>query len=159
MRERSKTKSPFTAKKFGADPVDVHIGHRLRARRTLLGISQEELAQRLGVTFQQVQKYEHGRNRISGSRLFDAACALHVPVGYFFEDMSEDVVTERVKRAQLLAAEGGTYVPPERAVPERLEDEPMRSTQAVELVGVFNRLTDEQRVSALEFLRTVAKKY
>lgn len=68
-----------------ADPIDLHVGRRLRQRRTLLGMSQERLAELLGVTFQQVQKYERGANRIGASRLYLLGQALDVPVGWFFE--------------------------------------------------------------------------
>jgi len=71
-----------------ANRIDFHVGMRLRARRLEIGMSQERLAQRLGVAFQQVQKYESGRNRISASRLHQIACALDVPIGYFFEGIS-----------------------------------------------------------------------
>jgi transcriptional regulator with XRE-family HTH domain len=71
-----------------ATSVDLHIGQRLRMRRKLAGLSQEQLAERLGITFQQVQKYEKGTNRISASRLFAAARLLSVPVSYFFEGLA-----------------------------------------------------------------------
>ena len=71
------------------DPVDIHVGLRLRLRRTLIGMSQEQLAAALSITFQQVQKYERGANRISASRLFQASRALGVPVAWFFEELSE----------------------------------------------------------------------
>lgn len=67
--------------------VDAHVGGRLRLRRTLLGISQEELAGRLGLAFQQVQKYENGSNRVSASRLFQLATVLDVPIAWFFEGL------------------------------------------------------------------------
>ncbi|MFM8678227.1 MAG: helix-turn-helix domain-containing protein [Alphaproteobacteria bacterium] len=72
------------------DPVDTHVGLRLRLRRTLIGMSQEQLAAALGITFQQVQKYERGANRISASRLFQASRALGVPVAWFFEELSDE---------------------------------------------------------------------
>ena len=71
------TKSP--------NPIDVHVGARLRERRTMLGVSQEKLGEQLGLTFQQVQKYEKGVNRIGASRLFQIAKCLETPVQYFFE--------------------------------------------------------------------------
>lgn len=67
--------------------VDVHVGNRIRMRRQLIGMSQEKLGELLGITFQQVQKYEKGSNRISASRLFYAAKTLAVPVQFFFEDL------------------------------------------------------------------------
>ncbi len=69
----------------GAEPVDVHVGSRIRERRTLLGLSQGVLATASGVTFQQVQKYENGSNRVSASKLWAISVALDVPVGWFFE--------------------------------------------------------------------------
>lgn len=67
------------------DPIDVHVGSRIRLRRNLLGISQYALADTLGITFQQVQKYERGVNRVSASKLQPIAAAFGVPVSYFFE--------------------------------------------------------------------------
>jgi transcriptional regulator with XRE-family HTH domain len=71
------------------NPVDVHLGKRLRLRRILLGISQEELGKAVGLTFQQIQKYEYGVNRVGTSRLWDLSRALNCPVSFFFEDMDE----------------------------------------------------------------------
>lgn len=68
--------------------VDAYVGKRIRLRRTILGMSQEKLADALGLTFQQVQKYEKGANRVGASRLFDLARVLEVPVGYFFEELT-----------------------------------------------------------------------
>src|SRR4051795_11093845 len=70
------------------DPVDVHVGARIRTRRLLLGMNQETLANALGLTFQQVQKYEGGANRVSASRLAQVAEVLRVPVTYFFNDLA-----------------------------------------------------------------------
>lgn len=72
-------------KPSGPDPVDVHVGARVRARRKMLGLSQTQLGKDLGITFQQVQKCERGANRIGASRLFRISAALDVPVTYFFE--------------------------------------------------------------------------
>src|SRR6202161_4131792 len=70
-------------------PIDVHVGSRVRLRRTLLGMSQERLGEALGLTFQQVQKYERGVNRVGASRLFDLSRVLDVPISFFFDDMPE----------------------------------------------------------------------
>src|SRR5215208_5533266 len=72
------------------NPIDVHVGSRVRLRRTLLGMSQEKLGEAIGLTFQQVQKYERGANRIGASRLFDLSRVLDVPVSFFFDDMPAD---------------------------------------------------------------------
>ena len=74
-----------------SNPVDVHVGNRIRLRRTLLGMSQERLGNALGLTFQQVQKYERGRNRVGASRLYDLACVLDVPVAFFFVGLPDPV--------------------------------------------------------------------
>ena len=68
------------------NPMDIHVGSRVRLRRMLLGMSQEKLGDHLGLTFQQVQKYEKGINRIGASRLFDLSKTLGVPINYFYED-------------------------------------------------------------------------
>ncbi len=74
-------------KKGTPNSVDIHVGKRLRIRRSLLGLSQEKLAEAIGLTFQQVQKYEKGANRISAGRLFEFGRILDVPVDYFFDQM------------------------------------------------------------------------
>ncbi|HZV20387.1 MAG TPA: helix-turn-helix transcriptional regulator, partial [Hyphomicrobiales bacterium] len=68
------------------NPVDVHVGSRVRYRRMIIGMSQEKLGEKMNLTFQQIQKYEKGTNRIGASRLFQLSKILDVPVGYFFED-------------------------------------------------------------------------
>jgi transcriptional regulator with XRE-family HTH domain len=77
-----------TIREHGPDPVDVHVGRRLRQARFLAGMSQEELGAGIGVSFQAVQKYEHGENRLSASRLYKAARLLDRPVSFFFEELS-----------------------------------------------------------------------
>lgn len=73
------------------NPVDRHVGLRMRQRRTLLGMSQSQLGEKIGLTFQQIQKYEKGGNRVSASRLFDLAKVLTVPIEYFFSEMTADI--------------------------------------------------------------------
>ena len=82
-------------------PVDVHVGKRVRARRLLCGMSQEAFASKLGVTFQQIQKYERGANRISASRLYKISKILNVPVGYFFEDVGRNTLPGTLRREGL----------------------------------------------------------
>jgi len=79
-----------TVREHGPDPVDVHVGKRLRQARLLAGLSQEELGNGIGVSFQAVQKYEQGENRLSASRLFRAASLLKQPVSYFFDALAGD---------------------------------------------------------------------
>jgi transcriptional regulator with XRE-family HTH domain len=71
------------------NPVDLHIGQRVRHRRWLLGMTQQQLAQSVGIRFQQIQKYESGANRISASRLWDLARALEMPVSFFFDGLAD----------------------------------------------------------------------
>lgn len=73
--------------KRNPNPIDAHVGSRIRMRRMLIGMSQEKLGERLGLTFQQVQKYENGTNRVSASRLYHMSHILSVPVQYFFDDL------------------------------------------------------------------------
>lgn len=75
------------ASKKSPNPIDTHVGSRVRMRRMMLGMSQEKLGESLGITFQQIQKYENGANRVSASRLWQFAAVLGVPVVYFFEGL------------------------------------------------------------------------
>ena len=87
------------------NPVDVHVGKRVRLRRTLLGMSQTKLGDALKLTFQQVQKYENGSNRIGASRLYQVSQILGVPVSYFFDEM--DQLTAVANENAPSAASGG----------------------------------------------------
>lgn len=122
------------------NPIDVHVGARVRLRRTLLGMSQERLGEALGLTFQQVQKYERGANRVGASRLFELAKALNVPVSYFFDDMAEE--------------EAGTDAAP-AAGP--MDEDPMRRRETIELVRAYYRITDDAaRRRLYELMRSIA---
>ena len=96
---------------MASHPVDVYVGKRLRLRRNMLGMSQHELGKKIGVTFQQVQKYERGVNRVGASRLFDFSQILSVPVGYFFEGFSvaENETSDLPVAAYGFAENGGEY--------------------------------------------------
>jgi transcriptional regulator with XRE-family HTH domain len=72
------------------NPIDIHVGSRIRLRRTMMGMSQEKLGESLGITFQQIQKYEKGTNRVGASRLQNISSILTVPVSFFFEDAPGD---------------------------------------------------------------------
>jgi len=97
------------------NPVDLHVGARIRLRRRMQGVSQEKLAEALGLTFQQVQKYERGANRVSASKLYEIAAALRAPVAYFFDGLADPVSEtgetqrpsdEQTVHAFLMTAEG-----------------------------------------------------
>jgi transcriptional regulator with XRE-family HTH domain len=87
---KSKVTKPESTKKKGrANSVDENVGMQLRQRRSLLGLSQEKLAEQVGITFQQIQKYENGANRISASRLYEFSKVLDIPVAFFFENSND----------------------------------------------------------------------
>ena len=115
------------------NPVDVHVGGRVRLRRTLLGLSQEKLGEAISLTFQQVQKYERGANRIGASRLWDLSRVLDCPVSYFFEEMEEEV-----KAASPRNLSEQTYEPSKK------ELEPMTKRETLELVRAYYKITDPQ---------------
>ena len=84
-------------------PVDVHVGKRIRHRRWLIGMTQQQLADKVGIKFQQIQKYETGMNRVSASRLWDIAETMEVPISFFFEGINEELSLEGAVRGDLLA--------------------------------------------------------
>ncbi len=114
-------------------PVDVHVGARVRVRRTLLGMSQTKLGEAIGLTFQQVQKYESGANRISASRLFDLSRLLDVPIQYFFDDMPTAVAASS-------PAQGGGKA----KKPPSYEPDPMARRETMELVRAHYKISDPQ---------------
>ena len=115
----------------GPNPVDVHVGSRVRLRRTLLGMSQEKLGEAIGLTFQQVQKYERGANRIGASRLFDLSRVLDVPVGFFFDEMSDDVAA----RSPAQRPGSGDRMPEQ-------ELDPMVKRETLELVRAYYKISE-----------------
>ena len=119
------------------NPVDVHVGARVRLRRTLMGMSQEKLGEAIGLTFQQVQKYERGANRIGASRLYDLSRVLDVPVSFFYDDMS-DAVREQ---SPLVIAHGGTGL---QEAPAPFEADPLSRRETLELVRAYYSITDPQ---------------
>jgi transcriptional regulator with XRE-family HTH domain len=127
------------------NPIDVHVGGRVRLRRMLLGLSQEKLGERLGLTFQQIQKYEKGINRIGASRLFDLAQVLGVPVQFFYEEA---------------AAAAGPYALVAVGYAETAENaivEFLRSRDGLELNKAFVRIADvKARRAIVDLVRSLA---
>lgn len=140
----------ITAKEHGPDPMDVHVGHRLKLRRQIHGLSQEKLADAVGVTFQQVQKYEKGSNRISCSRLYDLSRVLGVPVGWFFEDFADDA--KRVTNALPIKAGVGIHNL------TMCEANPWTKTKSLEILKAFWSLPDDQRHAIENLLNEMAPK-
>jgi transcriptional regulator with XRE-family HTH domain len=121
--------------------IDVHVGRRVRVRRTLLGMSQEQLGDALSITFQQVQKYERGSNRVSASRLWDIGQILEVPVSFFFEDMSDDTKDHSPRKMKTGdAAEVGEAPLDTMARRETLEL--VRAYYQITNAGVRKRITE-----------------
>ena len=87
------------------NPIDIHVGSRIRLRRTMLGMSQEKLGESLGITFQQIQKYEKGTNRVGASRLQNISSILNVPVSFFFEGLQPGMEAQPVSSRQRMFLE------------------------------------------------------
>lgn len=119
----------------GPNPVDLHVGQRLRLRRTLLGLSQEKLGEALGLTFQQIQKYERGANRIGASRLYDMSLVLDVPVSFFYDDMNPGLPAHAADRSRGLAEDDAPAF--------EFEPDPMARRETLELVRAYYRIHDE----------------
>ena len=151
MKSRGRGQQPGT-RGGGPDPIDIHVGKRIKLRRTLLHISQEQLAGDIGVTFQQVQKYESGHNRVSASRLFDISRVLNCPIAYFFEDIGPEttgVRTTPAARSPDDVAEEATDI----------DADPMQRTETLELVRAYWRLHNaDLRRNVLELLSNISKR-
>lgn len=119
------------------NPVDIHVGGRMRLCRTLLGLSQEKLGEMIGLTFQQVQKYERGANRIGASRLFDLTRVLDVPASYFFDDMTEGV--QALSPVNIIKGSAETS-----EEPAPFEADPMTKRETLELVRAYYNIADPQ---------------
>lgn len=124
------------------NPIDLHIGNRIRQRRTLLGLSQEKLASPLGLTFQQVQKYERGMNRVGGSRLWDLSRVLNVQVNFFYEDMPPSIEEQSPRFLNIPAAALSENSP-------ALTD-PMQKEETIELVRNYYKIHN-RRSAAMVF--------
>jgi len=117
-------------------PVDVHVGKRIRHRRWMVGMTQQQLAEQVGIKFQQIQKYETGMNRVSASRLWDISEALDVPVSFFFEGIEQHP-----------AVEGGSS-----SVPRDI----MADKEALELVRSYYAIPENQRRRLFELARVLS---
>jgi transcriptional regulator with XRE-family HTH domain len=124
------------------DPIDIRVGARLRLRRNMLGLSQQKLGEAIGLTFQQVQKYERGASRIGASRLYELSRVLNVPVSFFFDD------TDPVRAPAM----GGFAEPPAEAFEANL----LRKRETVELVQAYFSIKDATvRQRLLDFVNAL----
>ncbi|MCT4556510.1 MAG: helix-turn-helix domain-containing protein [Pelagimonas sp.] len=121
-----------------AHPVDVHVGKRIRHRRWLVGMTQQQLAERVGIKFQQIQKYETGANRVSASRLWDIADALEVPVSFFFEGIEAE----------------GTEAP--EAASDSVPADILADKEALDLVRSYYAIPENQRRRLFELARVLS---
>src|ERR1700733_5134320 len=132
-----------------ANPIDVHVGSRVRFRRMLLGMSQEKLGEKLGLTFQQIQKYEKGVNRIGASRLFDLAQVLGVSVQFFYEEAPG---TAALNDGRTFVPEGFIEKPAEGSIVEFL-----KSRDGLELNRAVVRISDiKARRAIVDLVRSLA---
>jgi transcriptional regulator with XRE-family HTH domain len=115
-------------------PVDIHVGKRVRHRRWMLGVTQQQLAEQVGIKFQQIQKYETGMNRISASRLWDIAEVLQVPISFFFEGLEKD-----------------------EAVPDTTQGDLMADKEALELVRSYYAIPEAQRRRLFDLARVLSE--
>ena len=125
------------------DPVDVHVGARVRLRRTLLGFSQEKLGNALGLTFQQIQKYERGANRIGSGRLYRISQIFDVPVSFFFDELPDAVVAGTRSVDTSLA---------------KVETDHLSRRETLELVRAYYKIRNEKsRKSIANLVKALAK--
>eukprot|EP00211_Chloroparvula_japonica_P013469 CAMPEP_0119120748 /NCGR_PEP_ID=MMETSP1310-20130426/1666_1 /TAXON_ID=464262 /ORGANISM="Genus nov. species nov., Strain RCC2339" /LENGTH=125 /DNA_ID=CAMNT_0007110251 /DNA_START=76 /DNA_END=453 /DNA_ORIENTATION=+ len=119
-------------------PVDVHVGKRIRHRRWLVGMTQQQLAESVGIKFQQIQKYETGMNRVSASRLWDIASSLSVPVSFFFEGLDAE--------AQTASPEPSAEVPLDI----------LKDKEALDLIRSYYAIPETQRRRLFELARVLS---
>jgi transcriptional regulator with XRE-family HTH domain len=125
--------------------VDQHVGMRVRVRRRALGISQEKLSEALNLTFQQVQKYERGANRISASKLYDIARALHAPISYFFEGLADPM---HLAIGAVAEPDGSEFL-----------YEMVMTTEGMELAALFPKIDRRRRKLVLELARALSSEF
>ena len=135
------------AKSENPHPVDIHVGSRVKLRRMALGVSQDTLGKSMGLTFQQIQKYERGTNRISAGRLFQFSKILEVPINYFYDN---------IDGAEQPVAESFGFADNEQA-PFGEEEDLMQKKETFELVRTYYSVrSEEKRKSILKFINSMA---
>ena len=127
------------------NPIDVHVGNRIRLRRTLLGLSQEKMASLLGLTFQQVQKYERGMNRVGASRLWDIGKVLDVPIGFIYEDMDKEVANQSPRMLSLPDSTPLSFAEEK----ENFDIDPMNRQETIELVRAYYKIPNRKAAKQL----------
>lgn len=126
------------------NPIDIHVGSRIKMRRALLGWSQEKLGSLLGLTFQQIQKYEKGLNRVSASRLWDFSVVMETPISFFYDDMDNTVAKQSPRMFSNPDAE---FVLNEDT--ENFNADPMKKRETLELVRAYYKIPNRQAAKHL----------
>ena len=141
--------------------VDSHVGARMKLRRTLLGMSQERLGEALGLTFQQVQKYERGVNRVSASRLYDLARVLDVPISFFFDDLPAAVAAQVGRLPSFSPHMAGGFAEQQEGFDQppsqTQQDNKLNRRETLELVRAYYRIPDAAvRKRMYELIKSMA---
>lgn len=133
----------MSGRTFIPTPVDEHIGQRLQLRRTMMGMSQKDLAQKCGITFQQIQKYECAGNRISAARLFELSTLLETPMSFFFVGLPGNLPEETRTSRSLHVSEPNS-------------EDPLGKNETLELINLYWKLpTDEMRQTIMSLIKTL----
>lgn len=144
MKSTSRRASRGRTPQGEPNPIDIHVGKRIKMRRTLLGWSQEKLGDLLGLTFQQIQKYEKGLNRVSASRLWDFSVVLEAPINFFYDDMDKTVAKQSPRMFSNPEAE--------LSLNEDMEvfnADPMQKEETLELVRAYYKIANRQAAKHL----------
>ena len=129
--------------------VDVHVGQRIRRRRWMLGMTQQQLGDAVGIKFQQIQKYETGMNRVSASRLYDISTALDVPVSFFFEGVGQDGFEEAAAEGMAAANSNVSSTPSPSDI--------FSEKETLELIRCYYQMPEEPRRRLFELTRSLSK--
>jgi len=143
--QKSKKSSRGRTPNGQPNPIDIHVGNRIRLRRSILGWSQEKLANMLGLTFQQVQKYERGSNRVGASRLWDIGNVMNVPINFFFEDMDKNVASQSPR---VFSAPESDVLKLEE-ISEDIDMDPMKRQETLELVKAYYKINNRKTAKIL----------
>jgi len=149
MLQKRKTYQRHNISETGPNPVDLHVGHKLRARRTLMGMTQQEMAEATSITFQQVQKYETGKNRTSASRLFQFARLLETSIDYFFEGLTLSDTKIGIQPG---------FADNKQSSYTAADDDIMNQKETIDLVKTYYAIKDEKlRKDFLKMMKQMAK--
>lgn len=143
--QKSKKSSRGRTPSGQPNPIDIHVGNRIRLRRSILGWSQEKLANMLGLTFQQVQKYERGSNRVGASRLWDIGNVMNVPINFFFEDMGKNVTSQSPR---VFSSPDHDLLKLEETA-EDIDMDPMKKQETLELVKAYYKISNRKTAKIL----------